>query len=81
MKHAQENILDKFVIKINKIRDLTDLKEKKKGIFYKKSSAFLHFHQDNNLLFVDLKIEKKLVRFKTEENREWALLLKQILIV
>ncbi len=81
MKHAQEDILDKFVIQINKIRYMTNLKEKKKGVFYKKSSAFLHFHQDNDLLFADLKIEKNWVRFKTEKNHEWELLLKQILIV
>ena len=78
MKHAQENILNKFNNQIDKLRQLEKLTEKKKGIFYKKSSAFLHFHQDNNILFADLKISNNWLRFRTEENQEWNILLEEV---
>ena len=53
MKHAGEAALDALEPLLAELRALP-LKEKKRGIFYKKSSAFLHFHEDEAGLFADL---------------------------
>lgn len=38
-------------------------KEKKPGVFYWKSQAFLHFHEDPTGLFVDIRTEDDWERF------------------
>ena len=40
-----------------RIRDLPGLVEKQRGTFYRKSRAFLHFHEDPKGLFADIRIE------------------------
>ena len=35
---------------------LPDLKEKSRGTFYRKSQAFLHFHEDPAGLFADVRL-------------------------
>ena len=38
------------------LRALPDLKEKSRGTFYRKSQAFLHFHEDPAGLFADVRL-------------------------
>jgi hypothetical protein len=40
---------------IAELRTLPGLTEKSRGIFYRKSKAFLHFHEDPKGLFADLR--------------------------
>lgn len=54
MKHAGEAALDQLESLLAQIRKIEGLKEKKRGIFYLKSKAFLHFHEDPAGLFADL---------------------------
>ena len=54
MKHATDSALDRLEPLLADIRAMDGLKEKKRGVFYKKSRAFLHFHEDPNGLFADL---------------------------
>jgi hypothetical protein len=36
------------------LRTLPGLTEKKRGVFYRKSRAFLHFHEDPQGMFADI---------------------------
>jgi hypothetical protein len=55
MKHAGADSLDRLAPLLAQLRDLAGLKEKQRGVFYFKSKAFLHFHQDGDGLFADLR--------------------------
>ncbi|MFN8671379.1 MAG: hypothetical protein U0457_04745 [Candidatus Sericytochromatia bacterium] len=79
MKHANEKDLEIYNDFIDKIRKKNYLKEKKTGVFYKKASAFLHFHIDKNLLFADLKINNNWKRFAVNSKEEWEILLANIM--
>lgn len=37
-----------------RIRSLPGLVEKKRGVFYRKTRSFLHFHQDPKGMFADI---------------------------
>ena len=57
MKHATQQALDAIPVFLNEIRQLPGLKERKSGVFYRKSRAFLHFHEDGVELFADVRLE------------------------
>jgi hypothetical protein len=57
MKHAGPQALDRLEPLIARIRELPGLAEKARGVFYRKSRAFLHFHEDPKGLFADIRIE------------------------
>jgi hypothetical protein len=63
MKHATDKALDRLDQVLLAVRTYPELKEKKRGIFYYKSSAFLHFHEDAAGLFADLRIGGRFERF------------------
>ena len=56
MIHATASALDKLEPLLKRLRTFTTLKEKSRGIFYYKSKAFLHFHEDAQGLFADVSI-------------------------
>jgi len=53
MKHAGSEALDQLETLLIEVRKLP-LKEKSRGVFYRKSKPFLHFHEDSAGLFADL---------------------------
>ena len=57
MKHAGPEALDRLQPLIARIRDLPGLVETSRGVFYRKSRAFLHFHEDPKGLFADIRLE------------------------
>ena len=63
MRHATDKALDGIDGLLAAARSYAELKEKKRGIFYLKSSAFLHFHEDAAGLFADLRIGDHFERF------------------
>ena len=70
MKHASKKALDSLEGLLKRIRQTKLLKEKSTGIFYKKSQAFLHFHEDSKGLFADLKVESSWKRFPVNTKQE-----------
>lgn len=56
MKHASDATLDQLEPLLERLRTLPRLKEKKRGIFYFKSRAFLHFHEDPTGLYADVRL-------------------------
>lgn len=55
MKHASLATLDELEPLLAQLRGLGGMVEKKRGVFYRKSQAFLHFHEDPKGLFADLR--------------------------
>jgi hypothetical protein len=54
MRHARDEDLDRLEDVLAALRALPALKEKKRGVFYFRSRAFLHFHEDPGGLFADI---------------------------
>lgn len=54
MRHARDEDLDRLEDLLAELRTLPELKEKKRGVFYLKGRAFLHFHQDPTGMFADI---------------------------
>ena len=75
MKHAGSDALGTISDLLARIRAKDGLNEKKPGIFYRKSSAFLHFHEDPAGLFADLKIGTEFDRYPINTQRQRAALL------
>ena len=55
MKHAGAAALDRLEPLLAAVRALPGPVEKTRGVFYLKSKAFLHFHEDPAGLFADLR--------------------------
>jgi len=55
MKHASAETLVLVADLLAAIRTRNVLTEKKPGIFYRKSQAFLHFHEDKAGMFMDIR--------------------------
>lgn len=56
MKHAGSEALDRLEPLLVRVRALPGLVERKRGTFYRKSRAFLHFHEDPKGLFADIRL-------------------------
>jgi hypothetical protein len=54
MRHARDQDLDRIDGLLAQVRTLPGLVEKKRGVFYRKSKGFLHFHEDPKGMFADL---------------------------
>jgi hypothetical protein len=54
MRHARDQDLDRVEDLLSQLRTLPGLVEKKRGVFYRKSRAFLHFHEDPKGMFADI---------------------------
>jgi hypothetical protein len=59
MKHANAETLGRLERLLVELRALPTLIERKPGIFYRRSSAFLHFHEDSSGVFADVKLDGK----------------------
>jgi hypothetical protein len=59
LKHATPATLDTIEPLLAGLRKIDGLREKSRGIFYIKSIAYLHFHEDPAGLFADVKLKGK----------------------
>jgi hypothetical protein len=76
MKHAGSDALDALEPVLAELRKLDGLKEKKRGTFYRGSSAFLHFHEDPAGFFADVKLDgNDFVRLRVNSTKEVATLI------
>ena len=55
MRHARAEALDALEPLLERLRAFAALKERSRGVFYVKSQAFLHFHEDPAGLFADVR--------------------------
>ena len=63
MKHATAVALDALEPLLIDIRARDGLKEKSRGVFYRRGKAWLHFHEDPAGLFADLREGDDFTRF------------------
>jgi hypothetical protein len=75
MKHATPAALEQLSGLLDQIRMKGGIKERKLGIFYKKSKAFLHFHEDPAGLFADISAGSRFDRYPVNTEQDKAALL------
>jgi len=79
MKHAGPASLIQLAPLLERIRALGHLTERKPGTFYLRSSAFLHFHEDPQGLFADVKLDgKTFARFAVDSAAQREELLSSV---
>jgi hypothetical protein len=78
MKHASSAALDQLAQLLAGIRQFERVKEKSRGVFYCRSRAFLHFHEDPAGLFADLRTGSDWERLRISSKEQQAMLLRRI---
>jgi hypothetical protein len=78
VRHAGPDELDRVEPFLQQLRALPGVVERKPGIFYRKSKAFLHFHEDPSGLHADVKLAGQFERFRVETDEERDVLLARI---
>tara|TARA_B100000676_G_scaffold227685_1_gene225657 strand:+ start:5796 stop:6059 length:264 start_codon:yes stop_codon:yes gene_type:complete len=80
LKHATVQALDALEPLLAELRTLGGMKEKKRGVFYVKSRAFLHFHEDPAGLFCDVRLDlpSDFERFAVNTSAERRRLLERV---
>ncbi len=76
MRHARPDTLDQLEPLLVSLRALGVLKEKTRGVFYRGSQAYLHFHEDPEGLFADIRAGKDFDRHRVSTAKERAAFLK-----
>jgi hypothetical protein len=56
MKHAGKETLATLAPLLERLRGMPGLVEKSTGVFYLRSKAFLHFHEDPAGIFADVRL-------------------------
>jgi hypothetical protein len=72
VRHARAEALDRLEDVLASLRTLPGLVEKKRGVFYLRSRAFLHFHEDLTGMYADVRVGDDFQRHRveTEDERE-----------
>ena len=78
MKHAGADALDKIEPLLAELRRRAALKEKSRGVFYRSSRAFLHFHEHGLELYADIRRAGDFERFPATTTVERKALLRQV---
>ena len=73
MRHVTAAGLDELDDVLSELRGVDGLTEKSRGVFYRGSRAFLHFHEDPSDLYADVRLgadfERMRVTTKAERKR------------
>ena len=67
MKHAGPLALDALNDLLDAVRTRPGLREPRRGVFYRKGKAWLHFHEDPAGLFADLRSGADWQRFPVSD--------------
>lgn len=78
MKHAGPRTLARIAPLLDALRNRPALREKRPGVFYLKSRAFLHFHDDPEGIFADVRLADDFVRLPVTSASEQSDLLERI---
>lgn len=78
MKHAGPDALDRLEPLLAELRKRVGMREKSRGIFYRGSRAFLHFHEHGPDFFADLRTADDFERFPATKEAERKALLSRI---
>ena len=79
VKHAGQNTLTSLEPLLQKVRKQQGLVERTPGAFYRKSKAYLHFHEDPSGIYADVKLNSaEFTRIRATTPKEQARLLSLI---
>ncbi len=78
MRHARAQALDELEPFLERLRAVPGLVEKMRGVFYLRSKAFLHFHEDRSGLHADVRLGSDFSRFRVQTDEERDALLERI---
>lgn len=78
MRHATQADLDRLDVLLAELRQLPQLRERKRGYFSRGSKAFLHFHAAADDLYVDVKLDGEFERLKVTTREEQDAFLSQV---
>lgn len=78
VKHATQAALATLADLLARVRARPGIVERRPGVFYRKSKAFLHFHEDPIGLFADLRAGPEFDRYPVNTKTEWNTLLSAI---
>lgn len=76
MKHAGPKALEAIEPLLEELRTIPGLIERKRGIFYRGATAFLHFHEDPAGMFADMRRGADFERYAVNTPAEIARLLR-----
>ena len=78
MKHAGPATFARISPLLDDLRSRPVLRETRPGVFYLKSRAFLHFHDDPSGIFADVRLADEFVRLAVTSRSEQSDLLERI---
>ena len=78
MKHASGETLKSIAPLLRTLAEHDELRERAPGTFYRKSNAFLHFHEDPAGIFADVKVDGEWQRLPVNSRREQEQLLRLV---
>jgi hypothetical protein len=78
MKHAGEEAFERLAPLLAELRERSELREPRPGVFYLKSRALLHFHEDPSGLFADVKLSTDFSRHPVNTEKQRTNLLARI---
>ena len=78
VKHAGGEALEQLERLLVQLRGIVALKEKRPGVFYHRSKAFLHFHEDPSGYFADLRCDGAFSRVGVTTASQQKLLIARV---
>jgi hypothetical protein len=78
VRHARSDALDELEPLLVELRAVPGLVEKSRGVFYRRSRAFLHFHEDPSGLHADVRVGEEFERCRVETAGERKALLARV---
>jgi hypothetical protein len=78
VRHAGAGALDDLEPFLDRLRAVPGLVERTRGVFYRRSRAFLHFHEDPSGLHADVRLGPDFRRFRVDTAEEREALLQRI---
>ena len=79
MRHATPAGLERISDLLERLRGVNGLVERTPGVFYRRSRAFLHFHEDPAGMFADVRLAgDDFVRFGVTSRSEQASFLRRV---
>jgi hypothetical protein len=78
VRHARAEALDELEPFLDRLRAVPGLVEQTRGVFYMRSKAFLHFHEDPSGLHADVRLGPDFSRVRVQTAGERDALLERI---
>jgi hypothetical protein len=78
VKHATPVALDALEPLLVKLRAVDGLTERKRGVFYRRSQAILHFHEDAAGFFADVRLGPAWQRVEVSSRAQQQALVREV---